>query len=40
VCGVHLAMKEVRDATARVLDGTSLASLRSRVDQISPVPLS
>ena len=40
VCGVHLAMKEVRDATARVLDGTSLASLRSRVDHISPsVPI-
>ena len=39
VCGVHLAMKEVRDATARVLDGTSLASLRTKVDQIShPVP--
>ena len=34
VCGVHLAMKEVRDATARVLDGTSLASLRRKVDQI------
>ena len=29
-------MKEVRDATARVLDGTSLASLRSKVDQILP----
>ena len=39
VCGVHLAMKEVRDATARVLDGTSLASLRSKVDQlIPPIP--
>src|SRR3954463_538472 len=36
VCGVHLAMKEVRDATARVQDGTSLASLRSKVDQIIP----
>jgi Rrf2 family protein len=32
VCGVHLAMKEVRDATARVLDGTSLASLRRQVE--------
>src|SRR5690242_16257816 len=32
VCGVHLAMKAVRDATARVLDGTSLASLRSKVE--------
>src|SRR4029079_12221018 len=31
VCGVHLAMKEVRDATARVLDGTSLASLRRQL---------
>jgi Rrf2 family protein len=35
VCGVHLAMKEVRDATARVLDGTSLASLRRQVEQAS-----
>jgi Rrf2 family protein len=32
VCGVHLAMKEVRDATARILDGTSLASLRNKVE--------
>jgi Rrf2 family protein len=30
-CGVHLAMKEVRDAMARVLDGTTLAALRSQV---------
>src|SRR5215216_1496628 len=35
VCGVHLAMKAVRDATARVLDGTSLASLRRQVEQAS-----
>jgi Rrf2 family protein len=35
VCGVHLAMKEVRDATAKVLDGTSLASLRNKVDQVA-----
>ncbi len=35
VCGVHLAMKEVRDATAKVLDGTSLASLRRQVQQAS-----
>src|ERR671937_739652 len=33
VCGVHLAMKAVRDATARVLDGTSLASLRGQMAQ-------
>jgi Rrf2 family protein len=32
VCGVHLAMKEVRDATARVLDGTSLASLQRQIE--------
>jgi Rrf2 family protein len=36
VCGVHLAMKEVRDATARILDGTSLASLRRRIDRVAP----
>jgi Rrf2 family protein len=36
VCGVHLAMKEVRDATAKVLDGTSLASLRRKVDLAAP----
>ena len=35
VCGVHLAMKAVRDATARVLDGTSLASLQGQVEQAS-----
>jgi Rrf2 family protein len=36
VCGVRLAMKEVRDATARILDGTSLASLRRKVDRLTP----
>src|SRR2546426_11661036 len=30
-CGVRLAMKEVRDATAKILDGTSLAQLRRKV---------
>jgi Rrf2 family protein len=35
VCGVHLAMRAVRDATAKVLDGTSLASLRGQVAQAS-----
>ena len=30
-CGVHLAMKDVRDATARILDHTTLASLHRRV---------
>jgi Rrf2 family protein len=38
VCGVHLAMKEVRDATARILDGTSLESLRSRIHQLADLP--
>jgi Rrf2 family protein len=30
-CGVRLAMKEVRDATARILDGTTLADINARV---------
>ena len=30
-CGVRLAMKEVRDATASILDHTSLAALNARV---------
>lgn len=37
VCGVRLAMKEVRDATAKILDGTSLASLHSKVEEATPV---
>jgi Rrf2 family protein len=32
-CGVRLAMKDVRDATARILDHTSLADLRRRVSR-------
>ncbi len=39
-CGVHLAMKEVRDATAHVLDGTSLAVLRRQVDRAHRASLS
>jgi Rrf2 family protein len=34
VCGVRLAMKDVRDATARILDHTSLASLIRRIDRV------
>ena len=34
-CGVRLAMKEVRDATARILDGTSLAALHDRVEKVT-----
>ena len=35
LCGVHLAMKAVRDVTAKVLDGTSIADLRR---QMAAVP--
>ena len=35
-CGVHLAMKQVRDATSRVLDGTSLADLRRQMAAAGP----
>jgi Rrf2 family protein len=38
VCGVHLAMKEVRDATAKILDGTSLAALRRKVQRVKLLP--
>jgi Rrf2 family protein len=37
VCGVHLAMKAVRDATAKVLDGTSIASLRRQMADVAPL---
>lgn len=30
-CGVRLAMKEVRDATARILDRTTLADVNTRI---------
>src|SRR5688572_16180818 len=36
VCGVRLAMKEVRDATARILDGTSIAALHQKVELAGP----
>ena len=35
-CGVRLAMKEVRDATARILDHTTLASVNARVARKRP----
>ena len=34
-CGVRLAMKEVRDATARILDNTTLAGLNAQVAHAS-----
>jgi DNA-binding IscR family transcriptional regulator len=30
-CGIRLIMKDVRDATARILDSTSLAELNASV---------
>jgi Rrf2 family protein len=30
-CGIRFAMKEVRDATARILDNTSLAALNTQI---------
>jgi len=41
VCGALIAMKEVRDRTARVLDATSIASLRRKVAAVTSqaVPL-
>lgn len=38
VCGVRLAMREVRDATAKILDGTTIASLRRQVERASLIP--
>ena len=35
-CGVHLAMKQVRDATSRVLDGTRVADLRRQMAAAGP----
>ncbi|HEY9441824.1 MAG TPA: Rrf2 family transcriptional regulator [Gemmatimonadales bacterium] len=40
VCGVHLVMKEVRDATAKILDGTSLAQLLQQIDNASLIATS
>ena len=37
-CGVRLAMKEVRDATARILDNTTLAGLNVRVARFAARP--
>jgi Rrf2 family protein len=33
-CGIRLAMKEVRDATAQILDNTSLVALNSQVARV------
>jgi Rrf2 family protein len=36
ICAVRLAMKEVRDATAKILDGTSIASLQQQIETARP----
>ena len=33
-CGIRLAMKEVRDATAQILDNTSLQALNAQVTRV------
>ena len=38
VCGVHHAMREVRDATAKILDGTTIASLLRKIDRAASRP--
>ena len=35
-CGVRIAMKEVRDATAKILDHTSLTSLQRKIKRAQP----
>jgi len=41
VCGIRLAMKDVRDATARVLDSTTLSDVLRRVEgKVRGVPFS
>ena len=37
-CGIRLIMKDVRDATARILDSTSLAELNAQVTRIKRRP--
>ena len=37
-CGVRLAMREVRDATARILDGMTLADVSGRIRETAQAP--
>lgn len=34
-CGIRIVMKEVRDATAKILDGASLADVLTRVESLT-----
>lgn len=38
-CGLRMVMKEVRDATARILDGASLLDVLKRVEKSSMEPV-
>jgi DNA-binding IscR family transcriptional regulator len=33
-CGIRIVMKEVRDATARIMDSTSLEDMLKRVEAV------
>jgi Rrf2 family protein len=33
-CGIRIVMKDVRDAMAKILDGTSLADVLERIDRV------
>ena len=35
-CGIRLVMKRVRDETARILEGATLASVNAEVDRLAP----
>ena len=37
-CGTRMVMKEVRDATAKILDGTTLADVQQRVAKVGRGP--
>jgi Rrf2 family protein len=37
-CGTRMVMKEVRDAIAKILDGTTLADVRDRVGKVGRGP--
>jgi len=34
-CGIRIVMKEVRDATAKILDGTTLGEVLERVERVA-----
>ncbi|MGE0406641.1 MAG: Rrf2 family transcriptional regulator [Candidatus Korobacteraceae bacterium] len=38
-CGIHMVMKDVRDAMAKILDGTSLADVVARAENAAILPM-